>query len=99
MFTIVKHVLYPGHYKLKLDLSIYSEITTEISINSSYNILPARLLGLPFDKFLLYIQQEFDAELHGRVGRYVTYSFKNKEKAEVLAKELSDRWDYLLSVK
>ena len=98
-FSLSNHMLYQGHYKLDIDLNVYNEITDDGPLNISFNVLAARLFNLDYPTFLRMIRQDYDAELHGKVGKYISYSFTNKPKAITLVKELNERWIELQKTK
>lgn len=98
-YFIDDHMLYKGHYKLNLTLEVYDIICADGPINSSFNILASRLLCMDYPSFLRMIRQDYGAELHGKTGKYISYSFTDKTKANELAKELNKRWNVLLSKK
>ena len=98
-FYIEEHILYKGHYKLSIAMEVYEEICAEGPINSSFTILPSRLMGMEHHIFLQYIRQEYSADLHGKVGKYITYSFKNKKDLERLVNELNKRWNVFRFIK
>ena len=96
-YFIDEHMLYKGHFKLNINLDVYDILCAEKPINSSFNILAATLFGLDYPTFLQMIRQEYGAELHGKTGKYISYSFTNKSKANELVKELNERWNTMYS--
>lgn len=96
-YFVDEHMLYKGHFKLNISLEVYDIICAEKPINSSFNILAARLFGLDYPTFLQMIRQEYGAELHGKTGKYISYSFTDKPKVNELVKELNKRWNIMYS--
>lgn len=98
-YTIKDHLHYKGQFKMHLDLEMYKEMTQKGMIDASFNTLAARLLCMDYPTFLKMIRQDYGAELHGKEGRYVFYSFKDKKKAVELTKILNQRWKQLIKDK
>lgn len=98
-YYVDEHMYYRGQYKLNINLNIYDVMCAAGPIDTSFNILAARLMGLDYHIFLQYIRQEFGAELHGKNGRYISYSFPSKTQANKLSKELNKRWINMVSNK
>ena len=99
IFSIDEHMHYKGQYKMHIAMEAYDEMCSEGPVNASFNTLAARLLCMDYPSFLRMIRQDYGAELHGKTGKYISYSFTNKTKANELAKELNKRWNILLSKK
>lgn len=85
-----------GRYRIGLDMETYEYIRTQIV--GSYNILAARVFGLPYPDYLRMVRDNYEATLNGKEG-YMTYTFKNKLMAEKLIKELNKRWDIIIKNK
>lgn len=98
-YFVDESMYHKGQYKIRINLEIYNEMCATGPINSSFNILAARLMGMEYAVFLRYIRQEFSAELHGSKGKYVSYSFPDKSKANELIKVLNKRWNILMALK
>lgn len=79
-----------GDYTIRYSEEIYSFFGWT---KSSYIIVPARILGLSFASFLRFARDKFDGELNGKSGKYVTVSFKSKEKCNELCEILNKRWE------
>jgi hypothetical protein len=91
-FTIEESMAYSGKYMLapkhdKLPLTY----TT-----GSYNILPARLLGLHYADYLRYCRDTVAAELIGKNSNYVVPYFSDKTKLAQLIAELDSRVEKIL---
>lgn len=98
-YFVDKHMYYKGQYKININLEIYNKMCAAGPIDTSFNILAARLIGMDYPTFLKYIRQEYGAELHGKKGKYISYSFPSKSKANELIKLLNIRWNKLLTNK
>ena len=99
IFSIDEHMHYKGQYKMHIAIEAYDEMCLKGPVNASFNTLAARLLCMDYPSFLRMIRQDYGAELHGKTGKYISYSFTDKTKANELAKELNERWNVLLSKK
>lgn len=92
-------VIGADEYCIRISLDATEVICKDEPIESSFGILAARLMGLPYHEYLAYIRQEFNATLKGKRGRYIYYTFKSKTKCQELIDLLNDRWNYITNRK
>jgi hypothetical protein len=90
-----------GKYRIGLCDETYQFVREEVqktegafSTLGSYNILAARVFGLPYPDYLRMVRDNYGAVLNGKEG-YIIYSFTNKENAHKLVKELNIRWNII----
>lgn len=62
-------------------------------INSTYNLLAARMFGLSYPAYCRMARDKFNGTVHGRNGGYITVTFDNSKDCDALVKELNKRWD------
>lgn len=60
---------------------------------SSFNVLPARVMGLSFPSFLRFARDKYNATLGGQSKKYVTMTFENKKDCQELCDVLNKRWE------
>ena len=99
IFSIDEHMHYKGQYKMHIAMEAYDEMCSAGPVNASFNTLAARLLRMDYPSFLKMLRQDYGAELHGKTGKYVYYSFTDKSKANELIKVLNKRWNILMALK
>ena len=75
--------------RIALNPDIYDIIGTPIT--TSYNLLPARLLGLSYADYCRLTRDKFNGTLHGRNGGYITITFKNSKDCDALVRLLNKR--------
>lgn len=76
--------------RIALSPDIYDIIGTPIT--TSYNLLPARLLGLSYADYCRLARDKFNGTLHGRNGGYITITFKNSKDCDALVRLLNKHW-------
>jgi len=59
--------------------------------SSSYHVLGARLLGLPYHEFLLYMAKNHNGYLRGKKG-YCHVAFKEQSDCNRACEELERQW-------
>ncbi len=64
-------------------------------LNGTYHTVAARLFGLSYAEFMRMVRDKYNAELVGRSGGYIYYTFKEKVDCDKLTKELNKRWNEL----
>lgn len=62
------------------------------SQKGSYNVMGARILGLPYPEYLRFCRDKYRATLRGKVG-YSYPVFKQKKDAENLSKLLNSQYN------
>ena len=77
----------PGKYTVRLNFDALPNMTT----TGSYNLLPARLLGLSYADYLRFCRDELGAEIIGKKSMYPVAYFPNKTSAEGLIQNLNTR--------
>lgn len=76
---------YPGKYLLRLDCEkFYCKVTL-----GSYNIMPARLLGLTYASYLRFCRDVLGAEIIGKGHLYPLPYFKNDAISRQFVKYLN----------
>ena len=58
----------------------------------SYNVLPARILGISYAEFLRYARDKYGATIYGKGHKYPIVKFDNENDCNLLCKELLLRW-------
>jgi hypothetical protein len=77
----------PGKYKVNMNFDEFPGIHTI----GSYNLLPARLLGLCYAEYLRYCRDIYGAEIIGKNNMYPVAYFKDSFVAGDLVKILNER--------
>jgi len=93
-FKVDKSSAYPEEYKIYINEKVHSKINT--SIDGSYKVLFARLLGLEYHDFCRFVRSKYNANLHGRQGGYITFTFEKKEEANKFKDNVEKRWKTLI---
>ena len=90
---IFKKDLIPGtkSYRIVFDFEKMGATWTK----GSYNIMPARLLGLSYANYLRMCRDFYGATLNGE-GLYITPRFPNSKKLDEFIKELNARADLVM---
>lgn len=71
----------PGKWTIHINFDILPPMRTE----GSFNLLPARLLGLSYAEYLRYCRDIYKAEIIGKNNMYpVAYFTKNSPTTELL---------------
>lgn len=78
-----------GAYMIRYSDEVYASIGW---IESSYNVVPARIMGLSFPSFLRFARDRYNAVLGGQSQKYVTMTFKDKKDCQNLCDILNKRW-------
>ena len=58
----------------------------------SWNVLPARILGISYPEYLRYARDKYNGTLYGKGQKYPIVKFDNQEDCRLLCKELLLRW-------
>ena len=93
-FYLDESPTYPGKYMIFLNHDSFFCTHTE----GSYNLLPARILGLNYAWYLRMCRDELGAEIYGKGHKYPVVCFKNRilanQLVELLNKEATQIvWD------
>jgi len=89
-FHVTDSVSYKNHKMIVIDEIVYNQINT--SIDGSYNILFARLFGLPYHEFCRMVRDNYNAILHGKEKKYITFTFDQVVNANKFQLEICKRW-------
>ena len=82
----------PGKYKVSMNFDEFPGIRTI----GSYNLLPARLLGLSYAEYLRYCRDIYKAEIIGKNNMYPVAYFKDNVAAGDLVRTLNSRMELLI---
>lgn len=82
----------PGKYMITIDYSQAPELYTK----GSFNILPARLMGLSYANYLRFCRDLFDAEIIGKRNLYPIAVFQKNEGSLALLQLLNNRMSLVL---
>lgn len=85
-FYLEETPLNPGKYTIRLDFSLLPIWTT-----SSYNVLMARVMGLPWSEFLRYCRDVVGADVWGKGQLYPVPYFANTPETRKLVITLNER--------
>lgn len=91
-FNCEETMMNPGKYIIRPN---FNELPLRCTIGS-YNILPARLMGLSYAQYLRMCRDVYGAELMGKKTMYPMAYFSTPEQATDLLKELDKRAEKLL---
>lgn len=89
-FHVTDSPWYKDHKMITIDAEVYEMINTPIE--GSYNILFARIFGLPYHEFCRMIRDKYKGSLHGKEKRYITFTFDNVINANIFQSDLYKRW-------
>ena len=82
-----------GLYMVSFDDNLYTAATALLSSkNGSWNVLPARILGLSYAEYLRYARDKYNGVIYGKGHKYPIVKFKDKNDCIALCKELLLRW-------
>ena len=86
-FYLEESSSHPGKYKISMNFDMLPGIRT----TGSYNLLPARLLGLSYAEYLRYCRDIYKAEIIGKNNMYPVAYFKDNTATGELIKMLNSR--------
>lgn len=86
-FYIEESPYHPGKYIIKIDFTALPSMRT----TGSYNLLPARLLGLSYAEYLRYCRDIYKAEIIGKNNMYPVAYFKDNVATGDLVRTLNSR--------
>ena len=95
MKGIIKAVETPeGKYMIGYNDDLYNVLVEKIPLEDigSYNVLPARILGISYAEFLRYARDKYHGTIYGRAHKYPFVVFNSEEECNLLCKELLLRW-------
>ncbi len=82
----------PGKYRIAINFDTLPGIRTI----GSYNLLPARLLGLSYADYLRYCRDVYKAEIIGKKNMYPVAYFKDNMAAGDLIRSLNNRMEQII---
>lgn len=91
-FYLEESPYHPGKYKISMNFDMLPGIRT----TGSYNLLPARLLGLSYAEYLRYCRDIYKAEIVGKNNMYPVAYFKDNIAAGDLIHTLNSRMELLI---
>lgn len=86
-FYLEESITQPGKYLIKINFDQLPPMNTA----GSYNVLPARLLGLPYAEYLRFCRDELHAEIIGKKNMYPVVYFSDKKWIIGLIQDLNTR--------
>ena len=95
MKGIIKAVSTPDNkYMIGFNEDLYNAALAKIPIEKvgSYNILPARILGISYAEFLRYARDKYNGTIYGKGHKYPVVKFNSEADCNLLCKELLLRW-------
>lgn len=84
-----------GKYIICLDFNLLPIKTT----TGSYNILPARLLGITYANYCRLCRDSFGGEIYGKDSMYPVCYFKRDDNLNALLRLLNKRMELILKLK
>lgn len=91
-FYLEESPYHPGNYKVSMNFDMLPGIRT----TGSYNLLPARLLGLSYAEYLRYCRDIYKAEIIGKNNMYPVAYFKDNIAVGDLIRTLNSRMELLI---
>ena len=86
-FYLEESPYHPGKYGIYIDFDNLPPMKT----TGSYNLLPARLLGLSYAEYLRFCRDELGAEITGKKNMYPVAYFSDEKTAAGLIGTLNSR--------
>lgn len=84
-------------YKIKINFDVFPNI--KIKESGSYNIFPARLMGLSYPNYLRICRDVFKAEIIGKGNKYPIPYFIYNEELQNLIKLLNKKMELIMTIK
>ena len=83
-----------GMYMVSFNDDLYAAAEAKIGnpVKGSWNVLPARILGISYAEYLRYARDKYNGTLYGKGHKCPIVKFKNKNDCKALCKELLLRW-------
>lgn len=83
-----------GKYMVGFSDEVYEEVLSKIPLSKigSYNILPARILGISYAEYLRYARDKYNGVISGKSHKYPIVKFNSEKDCNLLCKELLLRW-------
>lgn len=94
-FWLEESAMHPHKFILRADFDTMPLVNT----TGSFNILPARLLGMNFADYLRVCRDVFGAEVMGKKGLYPVALFPQSTETEMLLKILNKRVELIMAMK
>jgi hypothetical protein len=91
-FYLEESPYHPGKYRVAINFDTLPGIRTI----GSYNLLPARLLGLSYADYLRYCRDVYKAEIIGKNNMYPVAYFKDNMAAGDLIRSLNNRMEQII---
>jgi hypothetical protein len=91
-FYLEESPYHPGKYRVAINFDTLPGIRTI----GSYNLLPARLLGLSYADYLRYCRDVYKAEIIGKNNMYPVAYFKDNMAVGDLIRSLNNRMEQII---
>ena len=92
-FCLAESSVYRDKYVLRFCAE--SEMIQK-GLRLSYDVLPARLMNLPYDEYLRYTRDKLGAELIGKGRKYITPYFDKTPATQLFVKVLNKRMQLIM---
>ena len=85
---------YDGKFMVGFDDLLYQTVIEKLehAPSGSWNLLPARILGISYAEYLRYARDKYNGVLYGKGHKYPVVKFKTENDCRSLCKELLLRW-------
>ena len=94
-FFIEESPYKPGKYTIRMDFDKFPNIST----SGSYNVLPARLMGISYPDYCRACRDLFGAEIIGKGEMYPVVYFKRTSEVQMLVNILNKRMELIMKLK
>ena len=94
-FFIEESPYKPGKYTIRMDFDKFPNIST----CGSYNVLPARLMGISYPDYCRACRDLFGAEIIGKGEMYPVVYFKKTAEAQMLVNILNKRMELIMKLR
>ena len=84
-----------GKYTIRMDFDKFPNIST----SGSYNVLPARLMGISYPDYCRACRDLFGGEIIGKGSMYPVVYFKGKSEAQMLVNVLNKRMELIMKLR
>ena len=85
----------PGKYIIRLDFDKMPITNTE----GSFNVLPARILGISYANYCRLCRDSFKGEIIGKNSRYPVCYFRRDDNLNALLRLLNKRMEMIMKIK
>lgn len=81
-------------YMVGYNEDLYNAVIEKVPMEKigSYNVLPARILGVSYAEYLRYARDKYNGTICGKGHKYPIVKFDKEEDCNLLCKELLLRW-------